>query len=265
MIPISVMLVDDNPTFLRVAAQFLEAHEGVTVIGTADGGEQALTQAEALQPQIILIDLAMPDLPGLKAIPRLREMLPDVGIVALTVMNTKSFQAAALKAGANAFIPKAAMRTELLPIIRQIAQANGKADVETAINFPAHRMTLQRILVMEDNHHLRRLYSKALSAAGYDVHPAKTLQEARDLLAQMRFDLLICDIFMGSERGTDLLDEYAETLFTSGAQVVMVSGQPQYRSVCQEMGADFFLEKPIAISTLVALADRLTARESFAG
>ena len=80
------------------------------------------------------------------------------------------------------------------------------------------------------------------------------------MLTQARFDLLLCDIHMGKARGTDLLNEYAETLFTSGAQVVMVSGQAQYRDMCEEMGADFFLEKPVAMSTLVALADRLTAR-----
>jgi len=259
------MLVDDNPTFLRVAAQFLEAHEGVTVIDTAGGGKEALEKAQALQPQIILIDLAMPELPGLKAIPRLREMLPQVGIIALTVMNTRSFRDAALKAGANTFIPKSHMRTELLPAVRQLAQAGGKTMPATIEDTPDRRQSPRRILIIEDDDYLRRLYGKALSKAGYDVHLAGTVQEARDLLIQVRFDLLLCDIHMGKTRGTDLLTEYADTLFTSGAQVVMVSGQAQYRDMCAEMGIDFFLEKPIAISTLVALADRLTARESFTG
>lgn len=124
MTSISVMLVDDNPTFLRVTAQFLEAHAGVNVVGTASDGEEALAKAQALQPQVILIDLAMPDLPGLKTIPRLREMLPKTGIIALTVMNTRSFQEAALLAGADIFIPKARMRTELLPAIQQFGQAD---------------------------------------------------------------------------------------------------------------------------------------------
>ncbi|RLC74496.1 MAG: hypothetical protein DRJ03_30390, partial [Chloroflexi bacterium] len=257
MPPISVMLVDDNPTFLRVTTQFLEAHEGIAVIGTADGGEQALEKAQALQPQIILIDLAMPNLPGLKAIPRLRKMLPQVGIIALTVMNTKSFQDAALKAGADTFIPKSHMRTKLLPAIRQLTQSGGKMTPE-AIDIPNKRQDSRRILIIEDDDYLRRLYGKALSKAGYDIHPAGTIQEARDLLTQVRFDLLLCDIHMGKARGTDLLTEYADTLFTSGAQVVMVSGQAQYRDMCEEMGIDFFLEKPVAMSTLVALADRLT-------
>ena len=109
---------------------------------------------------------------------------------------------------------------------------------------------------------MRRLYYKALRSAGYEVNTAGTVQEARDILTQVHFDLLLCDIQMGDERGTDLLNEYAGALFTSGAQVVIVSGQPQYRDMCIDLGVDFFLEKPVAIGTLVTLVDRLTARQN---
>jgi DNA-binding NarL/FixJ family response regulator len=117
--PISVLLVDNNPVFLRVAARFLETHAEVVVVGTAAGGEEALTRAQELQPQVILLDLAMPDLPGLQAIPRLREMLPDMGIIALTMLDTDGYRRAALAAGADEFVPKAAMHTDLLPSIRR--------------------------------------------------------------------------------------------------------------------------------------------------
>ncbi len=263
MNPISVMLVDDNPTFLRVTAQFLEAHTDVVIAGTANGGEEALSKARALQPQVILIDLAMPDLPGLKAIPRLREMLPETGIIALTVMNTRSFREAALAAGANIFLPKANMRTDLLPAIRQLVHGNGQKKTQAPGNIPVNNTLHQRrILVMEDDDYLRRLYYKALHSAGYEVNTAGTVQEARDILTQAHFDLLLCDIKLGDERSTDLLNEYASALFTSGAQVVIVSGQPQYRDMCTDLGVDFFLEKPVAIGTLVTLVDRLTARDA---
>ena len=64
--------------------------------------------------------------------------------------------------------------------------------------------------------------------------------------------------------GTDLLSEYAESFAANRTQVVMVSAEAQYRDMCEEMGADFFLEKPVAVGTLVALVDRLTTRRSFA-
>jgi CheY-like chemotaxis protein len=265
--PISVLLVDDSLTFLRATTQFLEAHDDIIVVGTAADGEEALTLAEKLRPQVILTDLAMPCLPGLQAIPRLRAMLPEAGIIALTVMNTNSFQQAALAAGADVFIPKASMRTDLIPSIRQLAGTGREERVEPEEFHPKTgdgASGPRRVLIMEDNAQLLRLFNKALRTSGYDVHAAETIQEARDMLTQVRFDVLLCDIHMGEDRGTDLLREYAEKFATDGTQVVVVSGQAQYRNICEEMGADFFLEKPVAVGTLVALVDRLTARQSFA-
>lgn len=113
-------------------------------------------------------------------------------------------------------------------------------------------------MVLEDDAHLRNVFTRALKSAGYDVHPASAVQEARDLLSEYEFDVLICDIHVGKSRGTDLLREHGEMLLNSGGQIVMVSGYPRYRAVCEEMGADFFLEKPVSIQTLVTLTNRLT-------
>ena len=115
-----------------------------------------------------------------------------------------------------------------------------------------------RIMVMEDDAHLRNVFTRALQAAGYEVHQASAVDEARALLSEFEFDVLICDIHVGKSRGTDLLREHGEMLLNSGGQIVMVSGYPRYRAVCEEMGADFFLEKPVSIKTLVTLVDRLT-------
>ncbi|MCP4544780.1 MAG: response regulator [Chloroflexi bacterium] len=264
---VSVLLVDDSVTFLHATTQFLEAYEGIVIVGTADNGNDAIKQAEQLRPQVILSDLAMPGLPGLQTIPKLREILPEAGIIALTVMNTNSFRQASLAAGADVFIPKSSMRTDLIPAIQKLAKTDRKQTVKSAPTtlsptVDTNALALQRILVVEDNVHLCRLFGKALNASGYKVHTATTVQEARDLLPQFRFDVLLCDIHMGDDRGTDLLNEYYEKFAVSGTQVVIVSGESQYRGTCEDMGVDFFLEKPVAVGTLVALVDRLTARQT---
>ncbi len=123
MNPISILLVDDNPSFLRIATRFLQEHDDVVVVGTAGGGEEALTLVQDQQPDIVLIDLAMPGLSGLATIPLLRIVLPEVGIIALTVLDTNGYRQAALAAGANDFVPKANLDTDLLPAIRRVAQA----------------------------------------------------------------------------------------------------------------------------------------------
>ncbi len=118
---ISVLLIDDNATFLRIAARFLGDHDDIRIVGTAPGGEEGLRLAKKLKPQIILLDLAMPDLPGLDAIPLLREVLPEVKLIALTMLDTDAYRTAAKKAGADAFVAKAAMGTNLLSAIRRVS------------------------------------------------------------------------------------------------------------------------------------------------
>lgn len=119
---VCVLLIDDNHAFLRVTERFLEKHDVVKVVGTADGGEKGIVLAQTLQPDIVLVDLAMPDLPGLVVIERLRNAQPGVGIIALTLLDEASYRQAALDAGADAFVPKPALVTELIPAIGRVAQ-----------------------------------------------------------------------------------------------------------------------------------------------
>mgnify|MGYP001767567576 CR=1 FL=1 len=116
---VSVLLVDDSPNILRILADFVsQCGQGeMGIVGTALGGREALRMAQALRPQVIVIDLAMPDLPGLDAIPLLRQILPTAKIVALTLFDSESYRQAALAAGANDFVSKARLETELLPAI----------------------------------------------------------------------------------------------------------------------------------------------------
>ena len=125
MSPISVLLVDDNPTLLRVATRFLEKHDEVVLVGTAVGGVGALARAQELRPDVILLDLAMPDLPGLEVIPRLREAVPEMRIIALTMLDTEQYRTAALATGADEFVPKADLSTDLLPAIRRVVGVGG--------------------------------------------------------------------------------------------------------------------------------------------
>ncbi|MBI2466958.1 MAG: response regulator transcription factor [Candidatus Rokubacteria bacterium] len=125
MHPIRVLLVDDNATFRETAVRFLAEASGgqVAVAGTASRGDEALLEAERLRPDVVLLDLRMPGPSGLETIPRLRHLLPDSRIVVLTMFDTEAYRHAALTRGANDFISKATMTSELLPAIRRAAGA----------------------------------------------------------------------------------------------------------------------------------------------
>ncbi|MBE9508013.1 MAG: response regulator transcription factor [Chloroflexi bacterium] len=118
---IRVLLVDDNEAFLRVATDFLQRHNELTVVGAICGGEEALAQAQDLGPQVILIGL---DKPGLETISRLRKVLPGVGIIVLTLLEGSAYRQAVIAAGADDLVRKAELVTELLPAIRRVTQVN---------------------------------------------------------------------------------------------------------------------------------------------
>jgi len=120
-----VLLVDDNPTFLRILTRFLEeqGEDDLRVVGSVVGGRDALAQAQLLKPDVILLDLGMPDVPGLELLPPLRVALPDAILITVTLMDPESFRQTALAAGADAFVSKASLEHDLLPTIRHLTSS----------------------------------------------------------------------------------------------------------------------------------------------
>lgn len=115
----------------------------------------------------------------------------------------------------------------------------------------------KNILVMDDDKHVLRIFSKALRSRNYLVSQANSIQQARDFIDTDSYDIFICDVQMGNERGTDLLLEKGDNLSNNQTQIVAISAYGQYRDLTKEVGVDYFLEKPISIGTLLTLINRL--------
>ena len=124
MAQLPVLLVGDSPSLLRILVQQLD-NDGqgeLDVVGTALCGKEALAKAQVLRPQVIILDLAIPDLPGLDAIPHLRRILPEAGIIALTLLDSERYRQAALAIGANELVSKTRLAIDLLPAIRRLGE-----------------------------------------------------------------------------------------------------------------------------------------------
>ena len=119
---IRIMLVEDNIAFLNIAAGFLVDHEKLFVVGTAQNGDEALSMAANLHPDVVLLDVNMPGLSGIETSPYLRQILPEAGIIILSFQNSDSYREAALVAGADDFIPKDTLAYALIPAIHQVSQ-----------------------------------------------------------------------------------------------------------------------------------------------
>ncbi len=120
---------------------------------------------------------------------------------------------------------------------------------------------LTQILVIDDDANLRFIYSQALQQAGYEVYLAETIETARDLLVTHRFNVFISDTHLGGrDCGIDFLREQVEALTGNGTHIIITSCDASYQPLCDEIGPNTFIEKPVAIEHLIALVDRLTGQ-----
>lgn len=124
---IRVLLIDENPVFLNAASSFLQRHAGLVVLRSAARLEAALVGARDFQPAVIVLDPSTSGLEGLGIIPRIRTVLPDVNIIVLALVDSTTYRDATLAIGADSFVSKSSMVTDLLPAIRRAAQRRVKA------------------------------------------------------------------------------------------------------------------------------------------
>lgn len=122
-----VLVVDDAANLRDLLTLLLELEDDFEVVGGAADGAQAIERAALLQPDIVLLDLAMPVMDGLQALPQLRELLPDATIVIFSGYEHHSLAQEALNAGADGYIEKGAAVTHLVEQIRQLRRA-GRPD-----------------------------------------------------------------------------------------------------------------------------------------
>lgn len=103
---VSVLVVDDDPLIRRMLRHALTGHGGLTVLAEAGDGHDAVLLAGALEPDVVVLDLAMPTVGGLEATPAIRAALPDCRILVFSASDADGAEAAALAAGADLYVEK---------------------------------------------------------------------------------------------------------------------------------------------------------------
>ena len=117
---ITVLVVDDHAVVRQGLRTFLELQEDMEVVGEAGDGEQALAAAAELEPDVILMDLVMPELDGVSAIVRLRELAPATRVIVLTSFLDEDKVLPAVRAGAAGYLLKDVQPAELVRAIRMV-------------------------------------------------------------------------------------------------------------------------------------------------
>ena len=146
MCKIRVLIADDHSIVRAGIRSLLEGHTDIEVVGEASSGWEAIEQATHLEPSVVLMDIAMGDLSGLLATQEIKERVPDVNVLALTVHDHKEYFFAMLQAGALGYVLKDSDPEELLAAIRAVNQG------EAYLTPPVTKAVLEDYLAHRTGH-----------------------------------------------------------------------------------------------------------------
>lgn len=117
---IKILVVDDHALMRDGIRALLVLHDDIEIVGEAANGNEAIEKARELAPDVVIMDIAMPEMDGLEATRRLSKKNPRVKVLILTQYDNKEYILSGIKAGAAGFVPKRALGSELVSAIRAV-------------------------------------------------------------------------------------------------------------------------------------------------
>ncbi|HEX6492068.1 MAG TPA: response regulator transcription factor, partial [Candidatus Dormibacteraeota bacterium] len=125
---IRVLVADDHPVVRHGLCTMLEIEDDMVVVGRAADGEEAVVQARETRPDIILLDVQMPNVDGIEALRRIRADNPEARVIVLTTYRNEDYIFPSLEAGARGYLLKDASRTELAAAVRAVHRGESLLD-----------------------------------------------------------------------------------------------------------------------------------------
>lgn len=189
--PIRIMIVDDHSIVRRGLAAYLKTVPDLVLVGEAGNGQQAVDRCEEIQPDVILMDLVMPELGGADATRIIRQRWPEVQVIALTSFQEKELVQQAMRAGAISYLLKGVSGEELTEAIRAAAQGRSilapeavqaLAQPEMTGTALGHDLTPREIEVLEL---LVKGLNNAQIAATLDISPATAKAHVSNILSKL--------------------------------------------------------------------------------
>lgn len=152
MNPIRILLADDHTVMRNGLHLLLERQPNLTVVGESSDGRETVRLAQELSPDVVVMDIAMPNLNGIEAARHIGTANPDIAIVILSMHSDESYVIRALKAGARAYLLKDSAEGDLIAAIRAITE--GKSFFSPAIS----RILVQDYMRQLEQQHVEDTY-----------------------------------------------------------------------------------------------------------
>ncbi|MCC7205686.1 MAG: response regulator, partial [Anaerolineae bacterium] len=151
---IRVVLADDHPSLRAPLAAYLELAGDIAVVGEASDGREAIALAEQHQPDVILLDLNMPNMSGLDALPEIKKVSPKVRVLVLTGRDETPYIMRALRGGANGYILKTATEEDVVNAVRDVFTGTTVLGKGIAERLVEGIRTMRNIDPLNDDEHM---------------------------------------------------------------------------------------------------------------
>lgn len=246
---IRTLLIDDNPEFLAFSAGYLSQDDGITVVATALSGPEGLALAEKLQPDLALVDLAMPGMGGLEVAGLLKARPVPPRVVILTMYDNPEYMEAAATVGADGFVTKAELDTRLLVVLQALF---------------TEKKPMKNILVVDDSRTMRKMVIASLGRLqGATFREAASGLEAIEQLALATPHLITLDLNMPDMHGVEVLKflQSHESYRKIPVLVLTTKGDESSRDEASRNGAAGYMTKPFDPARLVVQVEKLLAGE----
>ncbi len=270
-----VLLCDDREMLRSRCREMLAQAAGIEVVGEADGGHAAIQMALSLVPDLILMDVDMPDLDGIEATRRILARQPAIKILAYSSGSHWQVVREMLSAGASGYLVKGVDPEELISAIRVLLAGghflSGKIQVPLAPRFergglsnpagkqPVHSAEAVKVLVVCQSPATREKLTRLLSAQ----QEITVLSETSDmtnglaLLRRHKLDVLVWDLSSGGETTAAHLRVAKQENPSLLAVVLTNDSRHQSLTYRAELGADFVFHNPIELERVVELCQML--------
>jgi two-component system chemotaxis response regulator CheY len=205
----------------------------IEIVGRALSGEDGLAQVNALQPDVVLMDIAMPGIGGLEATRQLKTLPHPPGVVILTLYDNPEYRDAATRVRADGFIAKSDFGAQVFALIH-------------SLRGPKEQAPVKNVLIVDDSPTMRRMIQAALRDMGVRFFEASSGLEAIEQLALTPIHLMTLDLNMPDMHGLEVLKFIrAHQAYRAIPVVVLTTrGDESSRTAVLDAGASLYITKP---------------------
>src|SRR5271155_3957321 len=203
---IRILSVDDHPLLRSGIGTLIATQPDMQLVGEASTGKEAVQLHRELNPDVTLMDLQMPDMSGLDAIIAIRSEDPTARIIVLTTYSGDALAQRALKAGAQAYVLKSLVRTEILNTIRVVNEGEKQVQADVAAEIAKHMA--HALLTARELEVLKLVacgYANKVISAHLDINEETTKTHIKNILAKLGARDRTHAVSLGLKRGIILL------------------------------------------------------------